>query len=199
MLRRDKNMITLLDNKDSFSDNLARMLRLAGGGAVRVVRSDAVRVEDLRADPPAALVLSPGPGRPDGAGICVEAAATLEIPILGVCLGHQCIAAAFGGEAARAERPLHGRAAEVTHRGDTLFSGLGSPFPAGRYHALIARLPEALEPIAWSAEGEVMACRHRTRPVWGVQFHPESLLTPGGPTLLRNFLALAGLRRAQNP
>ncbi|MBL3677313.1 MAG: gamma-glutamyl-gamma-aminobutyrate hydrolase family protein [Alphaproteobacteria bacterium] len=181
-------MIVVLDSRDSFVHNLARMLRLAGGGEVRVVPAQGADVARLA---PKALVLSPGPGRPSGA--LVRAVRALDVPILGVCLGHQAIALAYGGAVARAVEPLHGQACPVTHDGSALFAGVPTPFAAGRYHSLIAELPGTLRATAWSPAGEVMACAHSVRRVYGVQFHPESLLTPGGLTLLRNFVALAGI------
>ncbi len=190
-------LVVVLDNHDSFVHTLARYMRLAAPGArVEVVRSDAVAVADLAAWGPAALVLSPGPGRPEGAGVCVEAVRALRIPMLGVCLGHQCIATAFGGRVGRAQVPMHGRAAAVTHAGGALFAGVPSPFLAGRYHSLIVEdMPPGLAATAWSEQGEIMALRHTTRPVWGVQIHPESLLTPDGMRIIHNFISLSGVLR----
>lgn len=190
-------LVVVLDNRDSFVHTLARYVRLAAPGArVEVVRSDTVTVGDLATRGPAALLISPGPGRPEDAGVCVEAVRALPVPMLGVCLGHQCIATAFGGRVGRARVPLHGRAAEVAHAGDALFAGVPSPFPAGRYHSLIAEdLPPALQAIAWSPQGEIMALRHATRPVWGVQVHPESLLTPDGMKIIHNFISLSNVLR----
>lgn len=147
---------------------------------------------------PAAIVISPGPGRPEDAGITMPAIRALSgrVPILGVCLGHQAIAAAFGGRVVRAGRLMHGKASPILHNGRDLFAGLPSPLMAGRYHSLLVvePLPEELEVTARTPEGEIMALRHRTHPTFGVQFHPESVLTPEGVGLLRNFLAISGIR-----
>lgn len=187
-------MIVLIDNYDSFVHNLARYLRRLGERTV-VVRNDEVGVEDVAALAPSHIVISPGPCSPAEAGIAPEVATRLgeTVPILGVCLGHQCIAAAYGGRVVRAKRPMHGRATAVSHMGTGIFEGLPSPFQAGLYHSLaVARdgLPAELEVVAVDEAGEIMAIRHRERPIWGVQFHPESILTEHGPALLRNFLAL---------
>ncbi len=187
-------MILLLDNYDSFVYNLARYLRELGA-EVRVVRNDALTVEEVRALRPSHLVLSPGPQTPREAGISVAAVQALgaELPILGVCLGHQSIGEAFGGRTVRAQRPMHGKAAPAWHDGRGLFRGLPNPLRVGRYHSLVIdphTLPEALEVTARSAEGEIMAVRHRRWPVFGVQFHPESVLTEAGHDLLRRFLAV---------
>lgn len=185
-------MILLLDNKDSFVWNLAQALA-ALGAAVRVVRSDALDVTD--AGDCDALVLSPGPGRPEDAGISVAAVRRWSghRPILGVCLGHQAIGAAFGAPVDRGP-PVHGRTTPIRHDGTGLFAGLPDPLHACRYHSLYVgpRLPEELVATATTPEGQVMALRHRTHPTFGVQFHPESFRTPDGPRLLANFLAEAG-------
>jgi para-aminobenzoate synthetase component II len=189
-------LILLLDNKDSFVWNLAQALG-ALGAEVDVARSDAVDVEALgRAS---ALVISPGPGRPEDAGRSVAAVRRWsgERPILGVCLGHQAIGAAFGGVVARGE-PVHGRPTPVRHDGDGLFAGLPQPLQACRYHSLyvLAPLPPELVATAHTPAGEVMALRHRAHPTFGVQFHPESFRTPDGPRLLANFLRVVpGARR----
>lgn len=181
-------MILLLDNKDSFVWNLAQALACLGA-AVRVVRSDAIDVESLGAA--SALVLSPGPGRPEHAGCSVAAVRRWSgrLPILGVCLGHQAIGAAFGGRVVRGS-PVHGIATPVHHDKSGLFAGLPSPFAACRYHSLYVEPPPSgpLRTTARGEHGEVMALRHETHPTHGVQFHPESFRTPLGPALLANFL-----------
>lgn len=189
-------MILLIDNYDSFVFNLARYLRELGC-ETEVVRNDALSVEDARAGRPEAIVLSPGPCSPAEAGICVELVRRLSgaLPILGVCLGHQAIAAAFGGRIERAPEPVHGRSSPVTHSGVGLFAGLPSPLTAGRYHSLIvseAALPSELQVTCRSTDGLVMGLQHASQPTFGVQFHPESILTSGGHRLLSNFLQLAG-------
>lgn len=191
-------MILVLDNYDSFVHNVARHLREAGAGRVVVVRSDAIEPSGIRAMSPSHLVVSPGPGAPRDAGVSVRAVRELgeEIPVLGICLGHQAVAEAFGARVVRARHPLHGRATRVRHGGAGILAGLPSPFPAGLYHSLEVEpgsIPPSLEVVAWGEAGEVMALRHRTRPVWGLQFHPESILTPAGPEILRRFLDLGGL------
>ncbi len=184
--------VLLLDNRDSFVWNLAQALGALGADPV-VARSDAVGVEAIAADPPDLLVVSPGPCGPAEAGVSVAAIRALagRVPVLGVCLGHQCIAAAFGGRVVRAPRPRHGKTSEVRHDGRGVLRGLPDPLRAARYHSLAveeAGLPEGLEVTARSEDGVVMGLRHREFPVEGVQFHPESFLTPDGPSLLRNFL-----------
>ncbi|MFZ8844566.1 MULTISPECIES: anthranilate synthase component II [Thermoflexus] len=195
-------MLLVIDNYDSFTYNLVQilgqLLREAGRTDVplRVVRNDAVDLEDIMAMEPSAVVISPGPGRPEEAGITIPAIRALSgrTPLLGVCLGHQAIAAAFGGRVVRAGRLMHGKASPVLHQGDALFAGLPSPFMAGRYHSLLVAepLPEPLMVTARTPEGEIMALRHRHHPTFGIQFHPESVLTPEGVRLLRNFLRIAG-------
>jgi anthranilate synthase/aminodeoxychorismate synthase-like glutamine amidotransferase len=195
-------MLLAIDNYDSFTYNLVQilgqLLREAGRTDVplRVVRNDAVDLEDIMAMEPSAVVISPGPGRPEEAGITIPAIRALSgrTPLLGVCLGHQAIAAAFGGRVVRAGRLMHGKASPVLHQGDALFAGLPSPFMAGRYHSLLVAepLPEPLMVTARTPEGEIMALRHRHHPTFGIQFHPESVLTPEGVRLLRNFLQIAG-------
>jgi anthranilate synthase/aminodeoxychorismate synthase-like glutamine amidotransferase len=187
-------MILLLDNYDSFVHNLARYVRELGG-TTEVRRSDALTEEAIRAMAPSHIVVSPGPRTPREAGISNAVVAELgaRVPILGVCLGHQCVAAALGGRVVHAERPRHGKTSPIRHSGDGLFAGLSNPFDATRYHSLIVTregLPESLEVVAVTPDDEIMALRHRTWPVWGVQFHPESVLTQHGHALLRNFLAL---------
>jgi anthranilate synthase component 2 len=185
--------VLLVDNYDSFTFNLVQYLGELGA-AVTVVRNDQIDVAGIRAARPDGLVLSPGPCTPDEAGVTLEAIRALqgELPILGVCLGHQAIGQAFGGRVVRNVRIVHGKASPVHHGGEGLYRGLPSPFQAGRYHSLVVereRLPAALEVTSWTAEGEIMGLRHRTLDVEGVQFHPESILTEAGKPLLANWLA----------
>jgi anthranilate synthase/aminodeoxychorismate synthase-like glutamine amidotransferase len=185
--------LLVIDNYDSFTMNLVQPL-LAWGHSVEVHRNDALSVAQALATRPERVILSPGPRRPEEAGICVEliaAAAEQRIPLLGVCLGHQAIAVAFGGEVAESRHPLHGRATPIRHDGRGVLSGLPNPFSAARYHSLAVRpeLPECLVPTAWAEDGELMGLRHRDLPLEGVQFHPESYLTPVGDALLANFLS----------
>lgn len=200
-------MILVIDNYDSFVFNLARYLRELGR-QTEVVRNDALSVADALALEPEAIVLSPGPCGPAAAGISValaRAAIGARVPLLGVCLGHQCLTVAAGGTVCRAPRPVHGRASKIRHTGTGLFKGLPAPLTVARYHSLMAHLPlpAALEAQAWlvddglaDSEEVVMAMRHRAAPAWGVQFHPESVLTEHGHALLENFLALAAARPA---
>lgn len=190
-------MILLIDNYDSFVFNLARYFQRLGH-AVRVVRNDQIDAAGVRALTPAAVVLSPGPCAPEQAGASIEIVRELhaELPILGVCLGHQAIAAALGGRVQRAREPVHGRSSRVFHAGQGVLAGLPNPFLACRYHSLVvdeASLPDGLEVTGRTADGVVMAIEHCQRPVVGVQFHPESILTQSGYTLLANFLHRAGL------
>jgi anthranilate synthase component II len=183
-------MILLLDNYDSFTYNLAHLFGALGAEVV-VRRNDEITLDEAERLAPAQLVVSPGPGRPGVAGVTPEIVAGLAptTPVLGVCLGHQAIVEVFGGEVGYARELVHGKASPVRHDGTGLFTGLPAPFEAGRYHSLAAtRLPDVLEPTAFADDGEVMAVRHRELPVVGVQFHPESVLTPAGPALARNFL-----------
>jgi anthranilate synthase component 2 len=186
-------MLTLIDNYDSFTYNLVHFLGELGAPA-RVYRNDKVTVDEVLAEAPEAIVLSPGPCDPDRAGICLELIerAGPEVPILGVCLGHQSIGAAFGGVVRRAGRVMHGKTSPVSHEGTGLFTTLPRPLAVGRYHSLVVdrpTLPDVLEVTALSTDdGEIMALRHKVHPTVGVQFHPESVLTPDGPALLRNFL-----------
>ena len=187
-------MILLVDNYDSFVHNLARYLRELGE-EVAVRRNDAVDVATARRLSPSHLVISPGPCTPAEAGMSCRLVETLapEVPVLGVCLGHQCIGAVYGGRVVRAHHPMHGKLSPVRHGGGGLFAGLPDPFSATRYHSLVverATLPQELEVTAWTEEGEIMALRHRDLPVWGVQFHPEAVLTDSGHRILANFLAL---------
>lgn len=190
-------MILLIDNYDSFVHNLARYFERLGQ-ETHVVRNDAIDVAGVRALRPSAVVLSPGPCAPEQAGASMELVRSLagELPMLGVCLGHQAIAAALGGRVVRAKQPVHGRTSAVSHDGSRIFAGLPNPFRACRYHSLVveeASLPPELMVTARSADGEVMGIAHRRRPVVGVQFHPESILTESGYELLAGFLRLCGL------
>ena len=183
-------MMLLVDNYDSFTYNLAHLFG-ALGVDVRVVRNDEITADEAEELGASQLVVSPGPGRPADAGVSIEVIRRLapKIPTIGVCLGHQAIVEAFGGEVGYARELLHGKASPVRHDGSGLFTGLPEPFEAGRYHSLAAtRLPDELEPTAYADDGEVMAVRHRELPIVGVQFHPESVLTPDGPALAKNFL-----------
>jgi anthranilate synthase/aminodeoxychorismate synthase-like glutamine amidotransferase len=190
-------MILLIDNYDSFVYNLARYLREMGC-ETRVVRNDAVSIDEVRKLSPRAIVISPGPCTPSQAGISVELvrAVSDRIPTLGVCLGHQAIGEALGGQVARAPRPVHGTRCRVDHDETGLFAGLPSPLSAGRYHSLCVvekSLPDTLRVTARSDDGVIMALAHRTLPLFGVQFHPESVLSECGHRLLSNFLTLAGV------
>jgi anthranilate synthase/aminodeoxychorismate synthase-like glutamine amidotransferase len=184
-------MILLIDNYDSFSYNLAHLFG-AEGAEVVVRRNDEIDAEAAAALAPSHLVVSPGPGRPRDAGATCAILERLlpTTPTLGVCLGHQALVEVCGGEVGYARELVHGKASPVRHSGEGLFAGLPDPFDAGRYHSLAAtRLPDELEPTAFAEDGEVMAVRHRELPAAGVQFHPESVLTPDGAALARNFLA----------
>ena len=188
-------MILMIDNYDSFTYNLVQYLGELGE-RLTVKRNDAITVSGITRLAPAAVVISPGPGRPADAGVSNELIRTFagSIPILGVCLGHQCIGEVFGGQVVRAARPMHGKTSQIYHEGRGVLQGLPNPFEATRYHSLIVKretLPETLAVTAWTREGEIMGLQHQTTPVYGVQFHPESILTAAGKDLLRNFLVLA--------
>ena len=186
-------MILLVDNYDSFTYNLAHLFGELGA-EVSVRRNDDLDADEAERLAPSQLVISPGPGRPADAGASVEIVKRLapRVPTLGVCLGHQAIVDAFGGEIGAAKRLVHGKPSEIRHDGQGVFEGLPQPFEAGRYHSLAAtRVPDYLEVSATCSDDEVMAVRHRELPVDGVQFHPESVLTPLGPDLARNFLEAA--------
>ncbi len=188
-------MILLIDNYDSFTFNLVHLLG-AAGVRCEVRRNDALTVNEALAMQPEAIVLSPGPCAPDQAGICLPliAAAAGRVPALGVCLGHQAIGQAFGGTVQRAPTPMHGKVGRVEHAGSDLFAGLPSPFEAARYHSLIVErstLPPVLEVTAWTEDGLVMGLRHRALPLFGVQFHPESIASEHGADIVANFLAIA--------
>ena len=187
-------MILVIDNYDSFTYNLVQYLGELGAEVV-VQRNDAVTIQEIEAMKPAALVLSPGPCAPAQAGITVAAIQAFgsRIPTLGVCLGHQAIGEAYGGRVIRAARAVHGKTSRVTHDGRDLFAGVPSPLVVGRYHSLVVErstLPDALQVVATAEDDpeEIHALRHTSHPVWGVQFHPESVLTPNGKQLLKNFL-----------
>ncbi|HEX7395183.1 MAG TPA: aminodeoxychorismate/anthranilate synthase component II [Anaerolineaceae bacterium] len=184
-------MLILIDNYDSFTYNLVQYFGELGA-EVRVFRNDQVTLEELEAMQPDQLVISPGPGDPADGGISNVAILhfTGKIPILGVCLGHQCLGAVFGGTIARAPRLMHGKTSLITHNGRDLFQGIPSPFEAMRYHSLVVcgPVPSELEITATTADGEIMGLKHRQYPTFGVQFHPESILTAHGKQLLKNFL-----------
>jgi len=183
-------VILLVDNYDSFTYNLAHLFEELGA-EVTVIRNDKIDADEAERLAPSHLVISPGPGRPESAGATVEIIKRLgpRVPTLGVCLGHQAIVEAFGGEVGQAQRLVHGKASEIAHDGRGLFSGLPDPLQGGRYHSLAAtRVPDELEVCATTDDGEVMAVRHRDLPVDGIQFHPESVLTPDGAALAKNFL-----------
>jgi anthranilate synthase/aminodeoxychorismate synthase-like glutamine amidotransferase len=187
-------MIVVIDNYDSFTYNLVQYLGELGA-AVEVFRNDAIDVSGIKARAPEGVLISPGPGAPDEAGVTLETISKLAgvYPLLGVCLGHQAMGQAFGGNVVRAPRLMHGRTSPIEHDGRGLFRGLPSPFRATRYHSLIVErssVPDQLEISAWTAEGEIMGLRHKTLPLEGVQFHPESFLTEHGHALLGNFLDL---------
>ncbi len=194
-------MILVIDNYDSFTYNLVHYLNELGAETL-VHRNDALTAQDALALKAEAVVLSPGPCTPNEAGICLAliAGAPADLPILGVCLGHQSIGQALGGEVIRAQTLMHGKTSPIHHVGRGLFAGLPNPFTATRYHSLSVRresLPAELEVTAWTEDGEIMGFSHKTRPVHGVQFHPESIATEGGHQLLANFLELAGVKRLE--
>lgn len=194
-------MILVIDNYDSFTYNLVHYLAELGA-EMEIRRNDTLTVAEALALKPQALLLSPGPCTPTEAGICLDliAKAPVDLPILGVCLGHQAIGQAFGGQVIRAKTLMHGKTSQVTHNGTGLFEGMPSPFTAARYHSLAVRLeslPDSLLATAWTEDGEIMGMAHRTRPIHGVQFHPESYATEHGHRLLANFLRLAGLPVAE--
>lgn len=190
-------MILVIDNYDSFVNNLARYFRLWGQETV-VVRNDAINVTQIHGMNPSAIVLSPGPCTPDEAGVSVDVVREfLDVtPILGVCLGHQAIAVALGGQVVRSQEPMHGRSSIIRHDQDPLFAGLPDSIRVGRYHSLVVEpksLPTSLRTIAAAEDRSIMAIRHLTRPVYGVQFHPESILTEQGFSIIGNFLRSAGI------
>ena len=188
-------MMLMIDNYDSFTYNLVQYLGELGEELV-VKRNDAITVQGVARMRPASLVISPGPGRPSDAGVSNALIRHFagEMPILGVCLGHQCIGEVFGGEVVRAKRPMHGKTSKIFHTPGGLLKGLPNPFEATRYHSLIVKretLPASLAITAWTNDREIMGLQHRQLPVYGVQFHPESILTAVGKDLLKNFLALS--------
>jgi anthranilate synthase/aminodeoxychorismate synthase-like glutamine amidotransferase len=187
-------MILMIDNYDSFTYNLVQYLGQLGEEVI-VHRNDAIALDEIEAMNPEAIFLSPGPCSPAEAGITVDVVRRFHrsVPILGVCLGHQAIGCAFGGRVVRADRIMHGKTSPILNDGKTIFKGLSNPFPAGRYHSLIVEretLPDCLEISAETQEGEIMGFRHRTWPVEGIQFHPESILTPSGKRIIKNFLVM---------
>jgi anthranilate synthase/aminodeoxychorismate synthase-like glutamine amidotransferase len=187
-----KPRVLMVDNYDSFTFNLVQYLGELGA-RVEVFRNDAIDVAGIRSRRPRGVVFSPGPCTPNQAGVTIEAISALagEVPLLGVCLGHQAIGQAFGGRVVRNSRIVHGKASPILHRGDGVFRGLPSPFLAGRYHSLVVErrsLPKVLQVTAWTKEGEIMGLAHRSLRVEGVQFHPESVLTEHGRTVLANWL-----------
>ena len=187
-------MIAVIDNYDSFTYNLVQYLGTLGAD-VLVHRNDAVSVDELRQLRPDGLLISPGPGEPRDAGVTEDAIRALagQVPILGVCLGHQALGEVYGGRVIRAPRLMHGKTSPILHRGRGLFAGLDNPFEATRYHSLIVEretLPDCFEVMAWTPENELMGLKHKDHETWGVQFHPESILTTSGLKLIENFLTL---------
>jgi anthranilate synthase/aminodeoxychorismate synthase-like glutamine amidotransferase len=185
-------MILMIDNYDSFTFNIVQYLQQMGE-KVEVYRNDKITIDEIKHLKPQAIFLSPGPCSPHEAGITVDVVREFykDVPIMGICLGHQSIGYAFGAKVSRAERIMHGKISSVNHDGKTIFAGLPNPFPAGRYHSLLVypeTLPDCLEISAQTDEGEIMGLRHRDYPVEGIQFHPESVLTPQGKRIIRNFL-----------
>jgi len=193
-------MHLLIDNYDSFTFNVVQALGMLGA-EVQVVRNDQITVDEALDLAPESLLISPGPGTPDDAGVSVALVRAFagRAPILGICLGHQSIVQAFGGRIVRAERPMHGKTSRVYHDGHTIYAGVSNPFQATRYHSLIAvegDLPADLTVSSYTSSGEIMGVRHRELPIEGLQFHPESILTPEGSTLLENFLRLGKSERS---
>lgn len=187
-------MILILDNTDSFVHNLARYVRELGSESV-VRRTNAITLDEISTMAPSHIIISPGPCTPAESGVSVDAIRRFgtQIPILGVCLGHQCIGAAYGGTIVRARHPMHGMASEISHEGKGVMAGLPTPLMAGRYHSLVVErdsLPAELEITATAPDGDIMALQHRTHPVYGVQFHPESVLTEGGYRIVGRFLEI---------
>ena len=196
-------MILIIDNYDSFTFNLVHFFGDLGATCM-VRRNDALTPEEAMAMQPEAIVLSPGPCTPNEAGICLDLVNTAagKIPLFGVCLGHQAIGQAFGGDVIRAPTPVHGKTSPVHHAGSDVFAGLPDPFTATRYHSLIvaaATLPETLEATAWTDDQIIMGIRHKTLPIFGVQFHPESIATSHGHEILQNFLEIVRRRNATLP
>ena len=196
-------MIAVIDNYDSFTYNLVQYLGTLGA-TVEVYRNDAITTEALAARPLDGLVISPGPGEPRDAGISEATIKALagKVPILGVCLGHQALGEVYGGRIVRAARLMHGKTSPILHKGRGVFAGLDNPFEATRYHSLIVEresLPACLELVAWTPEGEIMGLKHVDHETWGVQFHPESVLTRPGLKLIENFLVLCRQQAAVKP
>ena len=191
--------VLVIDNYDSFTYNLVQYLGEISGTTIQVFRNDEISVAGIRKEDPTHLVISPGPCTPDDAGVSLEVVAALggEMPILGVCLGHQSIGQAYGGRVIRGDAPVHGKTSLIHHDRRTIYAGLPQPFVATRYHSLVLdrALPKALEVSAWTQDGVIMGVRHKAYAVEGVQFHPESLLTAVGKDLLRNFLSHRGALR----
>lgn len=195
MSRPVENMIVLIDNYDSFTYNLVQVMR-GQGAEIAVFRNDAITVDEVESMQPAGIVISPGPCTPVEAGISVELIQRMSgrLPLLGVCLGHQCIGVAFGASVHHAKSIMHGKTSPVHHDATPLFKNMSNPFPAGRYHSLAIikdTLPGCLIADAWTEDGEIMGVHHETHPTYGVQFHPESVLTPSGKRMLRNFTNMA--------
>ncbi len=193
-------MIGVIDNYDSFTYNLVQYLGSLGA-SLEVWRNDAIRVEELASRPIEGLLVSPGPGEPKDAGVSEDAIRTLagKVPILGVCLGHQGLGEVYGARVVRAPRLMHGKTSPILHKGRGLFAGLDNPFEATRYHSLIVEresLPDTLEIVAWTPEGEIMGLKHKEHETWGVQFHPESVLTRQGLKLIENFLTVCRHQRS---
>lgn len=192
-------MILVIDNYDSFTYNIVQYLGFLGA-ELCVIRNDQLTVRDIWAMQPSHIVISPGPGDPDDSGVSLDVLREMGAmtPTLGVCLGHQCIGQVYGGVVKRARAPMHGKVSLIHHDGDPMFAGLPNPFEATRYHSLIVEpetLPDCLYVTARTADGEIMALRHKQVPVYGVQFHPESILTPDGMQILRNFVAVPELSK----
>lgn len=193
-MNNQKTRILLIDNYDSFTYNLVQAFQ-SEGADVLVYRNDKIDIESAKNIEPTHIVISPGPGNPQNAGVSIKIIEAFhqKLPILGVCLGHQCLVQFFGGEIIRAETLMHGKTSQVNHDASTIFKGISTPFIAGRYHSLsvdVDSLPDELVISAQTDIGEIMGVRHKSLPLEGVQFHPESILTPDGPTLLRNFLRM---------
>ena len=191
---RGKTMVLMIDNYDSFTYNLVQYLGELGAN-LAVHRNDRITIDQIEDIAPEKIVISPGPCTPREAGISCELIRyfAVRVPILGVCLGHQCIGDAFGGDVVRADRLMHGKTSMIHHNGKEIFDALKNPFEATRYHSLIVKketLPDCFELTAWTDQDEIMGIRHKEHPIWGVQFHPESILTNAGKPLLRNFLCL---------
>jgi len=189
-------MILMIDNYDSFTYNLVQYFGELGA-SLKIYRNDALSIDDIKRMRPAKIVISPGPGRPEGAGISVDIIRTFagKFPILGVCLGHQCIGYAYGGRIIRAKKLMHGKTSMIRHDNKEIFKGVTNPFEATRYHSLVIEKktsPKCLEVTAKTSDGEVMGIRHKDHPLWGVQFHPESILTIEGKHILNNFLKIKG-------